>query len=62
MTRFLAEQMSRSHSFSTAAAVRDFGYRRIVTVEEGLQRVARHLKETGQIPATIDNVGNSHTS
>ncbi len=62
MTRFLAEQMSHSHSFSTAAAVRDFGYRRIVTVEEGLQRVARHLKETGQIPATIDNVGNSHTS
>ena len=63
LTRFLAEQMSRSHSFSTAAAVRDFGYRRIVTVEEGLQRVASHLKETGQISAPLGaNVGHQHAS
>lgn len=62
MTRFLAEQMSRSHSFSNAAAVRDFGYRRIVTVEEGLLRVARHLKETGQIPPTVANAGTRHAS
>ena len=62
MTRFLAEQMSRSHSFSTAAAVRDFGYRRIVTVEEGLLRVARHLKETGQTPPTVANAGTQHAS
>ena len=28
MTRFLAEQLARSHSFSIEAAVSDFGYRR----------------------------------
>jgi len=48
MTRFLAEQLARSHSFSIDAAVRDFGYRKIVTVEEGLRRATPYLKELGQ--------------
>ncbi|HCD02416.1 MAG TPA: 3-beta hydroxysteroid dehydrogenase [Planctomycetaceae bacterium] len=48
MTRFLAEQLARSHSFSIEAAVRDFGYRRIVTAEEGLRRVTPYLKKLGQ--------------
>jgi len=52
MSRFLAEQLARSHSFSIEAANRDFGYRRIVTVDEGLRRVTPFLKELGRdLPA-----------
>ena len=50
MTRFLAEQLARSHSFSIEAAARDFGYRRIVTAEEGLRRVAPFLQQLGRAP------------
>ena len=50
MTRFLAEQLARSHSFSIEAAARDFGYRRIVTAEEGLRRVAPFLQQLGRDP------------
>ena len=52
MTRFLAEQLARSHSFSIEAAVRDFGYRRIVTAEEGLRRVTPYLQALGQSPSS----------
>ena len=45
MTRFLAAQLSRSHSYSIAAATRDFGYRRIVPVDEGLRRLEPELKQ-----------------
>ncbi len=44
MTRFLAAQLSQSHSYSIAAAQRDFGYRPLVTVDEGLQRIAPELQ------------------
>lgn len=44
MTRFLAAQLSQSHSYSIAAAERDFGYKAIVTVDEGLRRIAPELK------------------
>jgi nucleoside-diphosphate-sugar epimerase len=40
MTRFLALQMSGSHYYSVAKAQRDFGYSPIVSVEEGLRRMA----------------------
>ena len=45
MTRFLAAQLSQSHSYSIAAAQRDFGYRPLVTVEEGLKRIEPELRE-----------------
>lgn len=44
MTRFLALQLARTHSYSIAAAERDFGYRKIVTVEEGLRRTQQDLQ------------------
>lgn len=44
MTRFLASQLSRSHSYDIAKAQRDFGYRPIVTVEEGLARLEPELR------------------
>lgn len=44
MTRFVAAQLSGSHSYSIMAAQRDFGYKPSVTVEEGLRRMLRDLE------------------
>ena len=43
MTRFVAAQLSGSHSYTIAAAQRDFGYQPLVSVVEGLRRVQRDL-------------------
>ena len=43
MTRFVAAQLSGSHSYSIGAAQRDFGYRPLVTMEEGLRRMQPDL-------------------
>lgn len=39
MTRFVATQLSSSHYYDVSKAQRDFGYRSIVSVEEGMRRV-----------------------
>ncbi len=44
MTRFVAAQLAGSHSYSIAAAERDFSYRPLVTVEEGLRRMQPDLE------------------
>jgi nucleoside-diphosphate-sugar epimerase len=44
MTRFLAQQLGGSHHYSIARAERDFGYRPIVSVEEGMRRLEPELK------------------
>ncbi len=44
MTRFLAAQLSQSHSYRIDAAIRDFGYQPIVTVDEGLRRIEAEMK------------------
>ncbi len=44
MTRFLAEQLARSHYFSHSMAKRDLGYLPIVTIEEGMDRLLYWLK------------------
>jgi nucleoside-diphosphate-sugar epimerase len=54
MTRFLAAQLSQSHTYSIRAAERDFGYRPLVTVEDGLRKLTpelRALAGTGPAPA-----------
>ena len=38
MTRFLALQLGKSHTYSTAAAERDFGYRPVVEWDEAIRR------------------------
>jgi nucleoside-diphosphate-sugar epimerase len=43
MTRFVAAQLAGSHSYSIAAAQRDFGYCPLVTMEEGLHRLQPDL-------------------
>jgi 2-alkyl-3-oxoalkanoate reductase len=44
MTRFLAQQLSGSHYYAIDRAQRDFGYRPIVSVEEGMRRLEPELK------------------
>jgi nucleoside-diphosphate-sugar epimerase len=43
MTRFLAEQLAKSHWFSIDKARRDLGYTPRVSTTEGLERVAEWL-------------------
>lgn len=50
MTRFVAEQLSRSHTYSIRAAEHDFGYKPVVTVEEGLRRLAPELRRLAGNP------------
>ena len=44
MTRFLAAQLAGSHSYSIAAAQRDFQYQPVVTMETGLIRLQPDLQ------------------
>lgn len=44
MTRFLAEQLAKSHYFSITNARQDLGYEPVVSMEEGVQRTVRWLK------------------
>ncbi len=39
MTRFVAQQLAGSHSYSIHNAVNDFGYSPEVSMEEGLRRM-----------------------
>lgn len=43
MTRFLAEQLAKSHYFSIAQARRELGYEPFVSTEEGLHRTVQWL-------------------
>jgi 2-alkyl-3-oxoalkanoate reductase len=45
MTRFLASQLSQSHSYSIEKAKRDFGYAPAVSYEEGMQRLKPEVLE-----------------
>lgn len=44
MTRFLAEQLAKSHYFSSGRAQRDLGYSPIVTTEEGMKHLIAWIK------------------
>ncbi|RIK79585.1 MAG: 3-beta hydroxysteroid dehydrogenase [Planctomycetota bacterium] len=50
MTRFLAEQLARSHWFDVSAARRDFGYEPRISTAEGMQRLAAWLRSTKNGP------------
>jgi len=45
MSRFLAEQLAKSHYFSCGKALHDLGYAPIVSTEEGLLRTVQWLKD-----------------
>ena len=48
MTRFLASQLSSSHWYDVSKAQRDFGYRPIVSVAEGMRRLEPELRRMAQ--------------
>ena len=50
MTRFLAKQLSGSHYYDVTAAQRDFGFRPIVPVDEGMHRLEPELKQLAARP------------
>jgi nucleoside-diphosphate-sugar epimerase len=45
MTRFVARELATAHWFDISAAKRDLGYRPLVSLEDGLQRLAEWLTE-----------------
>lgn len=45
MTRFLAEQLAKSHYFSIDNAIKDLGYQPLVSTQEGLVRAIQWLRE-----------------
>lgn len=47
MTRFLAEQLAKSHYFSCNKAKSDLGYKPLVSTEEGLERTVEWLIANG---------------
>ena len=49
MTRFLALQLSGSHSYDVAKAKRDFGYDPKISLEEGMKRVEPDLKRLARV-------------
>jgi nucleoside-diphosphate-sugar epimerase len=44
LTRFLASQLSQTHTYSIAKAKRDFGFRSLVSIEEGLEKMKGDLR------------------
>ena len=47
MTRFLAEQLAKSHWFSIKSAETDFGYRPLVSTSDGVKRMVEWIQKTG---------------
>ena len=50
LTRFLVEEMATAHWFDISAAKRDLGYRPLVELETGMERVKAWLAEPGGAP------------
>ena len=49
MTRFVARQLATAHWFDISAARRDLAYEPQVTFDEGMQRLAASLNESGAV-------------
>ena len=49
MTRFLAEQLAKSHWFSISRARRDLGYKPRISTAEGMDRLVKWLKTNDQV-------------
>ncbi|MCX7816231.1 MAG: NAD-dependent epimerase/dehydratase family protein [Syntrophales bacterium] len=47
ITRFLAEELSTSHWFDISAAQRDLNYKPLISIEEGLKKLALWMEKEG---------------
>ncbi len=52
VTKWAAEQLSTAHWYDISAAKRDLGYQPLVSIEQGLEILAKHMAKTR--PATSD--------
>ena len=50
LTRFLALELARSHSYDPSPAERDFGWRPSITMAEATDRLIAHLREVAREP------------
>jgi hypothetical protein len=48
MTRFLALELARSHTYDMAPARRDFGYRELVSMHAATERTIAAWRATGE--------------
>lgn len=48
MSRFLAEQLAKSHYFSCQKAYNDLGYSPVISTAQGLERTVKWLKDNGK--------------
>ena len=48
MTRFVARQLSTSHYFNISAIKKDLGYQPLVTIDEGMKKLADSFNETAR--------------
>lgn len=44
MTRFVAAQLAGSHSYNTAAAERDFAFKPVISMQDGLEKLAPEVR------------------
>ena len=49
MTRFVAEQLATAHWYDISAARRDLGYQPRISIDEGLDRLARWYRDQHEI-------------
>lgn len=54
MTRFVARQLATAHWYNLAAARRDLGYEPVITLEEGMARLAAALLSPAQPQSGLD--------
>lgn len=49
MTRFVARELATSHWFNITAAKKDLGYKPLVSMQEGLRRLAAWIEQQGKV-------------
>ena len=53
LTRFLAQQLSRTHTYSSRRAAEDFGYQPRATYEEGMRQLEPEIRQLSKPTASV---------
>ena len=51
VTRFVARELATAHWFDISAARRDLGYEPDISIDEGINRLARSLQSSASVAA-----------